>query len=109
MQNQNPFVVFQNEAPQVAAAFNGLISAISSQEGLDAKTRQLVYIGIKASQGDAGAVVAHVPMAKSHGATRDEIRDTILLTLTTSGVQGITHCLVPALEAYEITEKGDKQ
>jgi alkylhydroperoxidase/carboxymuconolactone decarboxylase family protein YurZ len=101
MQNQNPFAVFKKEAPQVAAAFDGLINAVSRQEGLDAKTRQLIYIGIKASQGDTGAVAAHVPMAKAHGATRDEIRDTVLLTLTVSGVKGITHCLVPALEAYE--------
>lgn len=101
MQSQNPFEVFKNEAPQVSAAFDGLIGAISSQSGLDAKTRQLIYVGIKASQGDAGAVAAHVPMAKSHGATRDEIRDTILLTLTVSGVQGIANCLVPALEAFE--------
>lgn len=101
MQSQNPFEVFKNEAPQVSTAFDGLIGAISSQSGLDAKTRQLIYVGIKASQGDAGAVAAHVPMAKSHGATRDEIRDTILLTLTVSGVQGIANCLVPALEAFE--------
>ena len=49
MQNQNPFAVFQKEAPEVAAAFDGLIGAISSLDGLDAKTRQLIYIGIKAS------------------------------------------------------------
>ena len=101
MQNRNPFEVFQNEAPQVAAAFNDLIGAISARDGLDAKTRQLIYIGIKAAQGDSGAVAAHVPMAKSQGATRDEILDTILLTLTVSGVKGIANCLVPALEAYE--------
>ena len=77
MQNKNPFEVFQSEAPQVAAAFDSLIGAISSQDGLDAKTRQPIYIGIKASQGDTGAVAAHVPMAKFHGATRDEILDTI--------------------------------
>ncbi len=101
MQNKKPFEVFKSEAPQVAAAFDSLIGAISSQDGLDAKTQQLIYIGIKASQGDRGAVAAHVPMAKAQGATRDEIRDAILLTLTTSGVQGIATCLVPALEAYE--------
>ncbi len=59
MQNQNPFMVFKSEAPQVANAFDGLIETISSQDGLDAKTHQLIYIGIKASQGDAGAVAAH--------------------------------------------------
>lgn len=101
MQSKNPFEVFQQEAPQVANAFDGLIKAVSSSDGLDAKVRQLVYIGIKASQGDAGAVAAHVPMAKSNGATREDIRDTILMTLTVSGVKGIANCLVPALEAYE--------
>ena len=101
MLNQNPFTVLQTEAPQIAQSFQGLIEAISSSGNLDAKTRQLIYIGIKASQGESGAVTAHVPMAKKEGATRDEIRDTILLTLTVCGVKGLTHCLIPALEAYE--------
>ena len=101
MADQNPFVALREEAPAVAEAFDGLIAALSSTGGLDAKTRQLVYIGIKASQGEAGAVAAHVPMAKAHGATREEIRDAVLLTLTVSGVTGVTHCLVPALNTYE--------
>ncbi len=104
MQNKNPFMIFKEEAPDVAAAFDGLIGSISSLDGLDAKTRQLIYIGIKAAQGEAGAVAAHVPMAKHAGATRSEIRDTVLLTLTVCGVQGMSHCLVPALEAYENCE-----
>jgi alkylhydroperoxidase/carboxymuconolactone decarboxylase family protein YurZ len=101
MENQHPMEYFTNEAPQVAAAFNGLIEALTQQDGLDAKTRQLIYLGIKASQGDAGAVLAHTPMAKAAGASRAEIRDTILLTLTVSGVKGITSCLAPALDIYE--------
>lgn len=107
MQNysQNPFEVLSQEAPQVSAAFNGLIGAISSTGGLDGKTRQLIYIGIKASQGDTKAVIAHVPMAIKEGATKEEIRDAILISLTTSGVQGITHCLIPALETYEKVER----
>ncbi|MGX8702097.1 hypothetical protein [Caproiciproducens sp.] len=44
-------------------------------------------------------------MARMAGASRDEIRDTILMTMTVSGVQGITHCLIPALEAYESDRK----
>lgn len=98
---QNPFMIFKAEAPQVAEAFDGLIQAISSSRGLDGKTRQLIYVGIKASQGDAPAVAAHVPMAKAEGATREEIRDAVLMSLTVSGVQGVARCLVPALEAYE--------
>ncbi len=101
MSNQNPFAVLKEEAPQVSEAFDSLITAISSTGGLDAKTRQLIYIGMKASQGDTQAVIAHTPMAKREGASRSEIRDAILMTLTVCGVQGVTHCLIPALEAYE--------
>ncbi len=98
---KNPFMVFKAEAPQVAEAFDGLIQAVSSSGGMDTKTRQLIYVGIKASQGDALAVAAHVPMAKAAGASREEVRDAVLISLTVSGVQGVVHCLVPALEAYE--------
>jgi alkylhydroperoxidase/carboxymuconolactone decarboxylase family protein YurZ len=38
--NQNPLEVFQQEAPEIAAAFDGLIQAIRSSKGLDEKTRQ---------------------------------------------------------------------
>jgi alkylhydroperoxidase/carboxymuconolactone decarboxylase family protein YurZ len=97
----NPVFVFQNEAPQVSAAFDGVIAAICAMDGLDAKTRQLIYIGIKASQGDDRAVMAHVPMAKAAGARREEIRDTILLTLTVSDVKGVFSCLSCALDTYD--------
>lgn len=101
MKEQNPMELFKAEAPEVAAAFNDLIKALSTTKGLDAKTRQLIYIGIKASQGDTAAVVAHTPMAKEAGATREELKDTILLTLTVSGVKGIVTCLSAALEKYD--------
>lgn len=100
MQRKKPFTVLQKESPQVFEAFGSLIAAVSSAGGLDAKTRQLIFIGIKASQGDASAVAAHMPMAKSEGASREEILGSILMTLAVSGIQGITNCLVPALEAY---------
>jgi alkylhydroperoxidase/carboxymuconolactone decarboxylase family protein YurZ len=54
--------------------------------------------------GDAVAVGFHVPMARKAGATRKEVRDTILLTLATSGVGGVASCLHVALEAYDRVE-----
>jgi alkylhydroperoxidase/carboxymuconolactone decarboxylase family protein YurZ len=99
MEKKNSYQIFMEEAPVVAAAFNGLIGSLQNT-GLDSKTMQLVYIGIKASQGSADAVIAHVPMAKQAGATWDEIKSTILLTLTVSGVSGALACLGPAFETY---------
>jgi alkylhydroperoxidase/carboxymuconolactone decarboxylase family protein YurZ len=101
MSEKNPFTVLKEESPQVSEAFFNLIGAISSSGSLDEKTRQLIFIGIMASKSDTSAVTSHVPMAVSAGASREEVRDAVLLSLPTSGLQGITHCLIPALEAFE--------
>lgn len=97
----NPLAVFEKEAPEVAKAFDGLIEALKQTDGLDAKTKQLVYIGIKSALGDPKAIVYHVGMAKSLGATRGEILDTILITLTVCGLNGVASCLPAALAAFD--------
>ena len=97
----NPLEVFQKEAPEVAKAFDGLIESLKGTTGLDAKTKQLVYIGIKAALGDTMAIYYHVPMAKKLGATREEIKDAILVTLSVCGLKGVATCLPTALEAYD--------
>ena len=97
----NPMEVFKKEAPEVAEAFNGLINALVASKGLDQKTKQLIYIAMKASMGDQMAVRAHVPMAKAAGATKEEVVDTILTTLTVSGIRGVVTCLPGAVEQFE--------
>ncbi len=47
------------------------------------------------------AVKAHVPMAKAAGATRQEVIDAILMTLTVSGIRGVVHCLPEAVRQFE--------
>jgi AhpD family alkylhydroperoxidase len=102
--NKNPYEVFQQEAPEVFEGFNSLIKSLVDTKGLDQKTKQLIYLGIKAAQGDDTAVIFHVPMAKRAGASRDEIKETILLTLTVCGLKGVNTCLIKALEIYDSTE-----
>lgn len=98
----NALDTFRTEVPEVAQAFDSLIDSLINTDGLDAKTKQLLYIGLKASAGDATAVVFHAQMAKSLGATRKEVRDAIVLTLSVCGLVGVATCLQPALEAYDI-------
>ena len=93
--------VFQEEAPEVAKAFGGLIRSVAQMSALEPKVKQLIYIAIRASQGETTAVTSHVPMAKKAGATRDELKEAILLTTTVCGIKGIASCLIPALEAYD--------
>ncbi|HKH60811.1 MAG TPA: carboxymuconolactone decarboxylase family protein [Flavitalea sp.] len=99
-QEPNMYDVFKQEAPEVFAAFNGLVESLINTKGLDAKTKQLIYIGMKMAIGDKTAVRFHIPMAKEAGATRDEIKDTVLLTLTINGLKGMEF-LVPALQIYD--------
>jgi len=47
---------------------------------------------MKAAIGDDMAVKAHVPMAKAAGATKEEVVDAILMTLTVSGIRGVVTC-----------------
>jgi AhpD family alkylhydroperoxidase len=99
---RNPMEVFMEEAPAAARAFNGLIEALSESKNLDGRTRQLIYIAMKAAQGDTGAVSAHAGMAKKAGASRAELKEAILMTLTVSGIRGVVTCLAPALAAWEV-------
>jgi alkylhydroperoxidase/carboxymuconolactone decarboxylase family protein YurZ len=97
----NPLEIFQKEAPEVAKAFDGFIESLKNTTGLNSKTKQLVYIGIKSSMGDTTAIYYHVQMANKLGATREEIKDTILITLSVCGLKGVTSCLQTALDIYD--------
>lgn len=103
-QQSNPLEVFYRDAPEVSNAFDGLVQSLKDTKGLDSKSRQLVYIGIKAALADANAVFYHVIMAKKLGASREEIKDTILIALTVCGLKGFTTSLALALEAYDNAE-----
>ena len=93
--------VLRAETPGIAGAFFGMADTIEKEGGLDAKTFQLIYIAIKASVAEVGAVAAHAGYAKKAGATREEVRGAVLVTLMTNGVHGISACLNAALEAYD--------
>jgi AhpD family alkylhydroperoxidase len=95
------YQIFQTESPEVAGAFNKLIEQLVKPSAIDQKTKQLLYIAMKAVTGDQGAVFAHVPMAKKLGATKQEIKETIILTITVVGLKGINECLAKALDLYD--------
>jgi len=101
MAEKNFFELLGEETPTIHKAFRDLIGALEKDAGLDAKTFQLVYLGIRAADGIPGAIAAHVPMAKKAGATREEVRGAVLVSLMVSGVIGISTCLAAALDAYD--------
>jgi alkylhydroperoxidase/carboxymuconolactone decarboxylase family protein YurZ len=94
-------VTFHREAPEIAKAYDGLIQSLIASPALDTKTKQLIYISLKASQGDISALQFHVPMAKNLGATAEEVKEAILLTLTVTGLTGVVTCLQEALKVFD--------
>ncbi len=95
------YQLFQEESPEIAAAFNKLIEALAKPSAVDPKTKNLLYIAMKIVTGDLVAALAHVPLAKKLGATRAEIGETILLTITVVGLKGINSSLAGILEVYD--------
>ena len=98
---KNLFEVWGQEAPETMKAFMGLSDALMGMGGLDAKTWQLIYIGIQASRNEVDSVCGHTMFAKQAGATREEVRDAILVSLMVSGIGGINACLARALDTYD--------
>jgi alkylhydroperoxidase/carboxymuconolactone decarboxylase family protein YurZ len=99
--SKSGYMIFQQESPEVAAAFNKLIETIAKPSTLDGKTKQLLYIAMKIVTDDIGAALAHVSFAKKAGASREELRETVLLTLTVVGLKGVNTALAAVLEAYD--------
>lgn len=97
----NAMEIFAKEAPEVARAFNGLIQSLATSKGLDEKTKQLIYIAMKAAEGDHAAIGFHIVMAKKLGAKKEEIVDAILMTLTVCGIKGVASCLPIVVKQFE--------
>ncbi len=100
-EKQNPYELFQEEFPELAARFNELVEAQKSQEGLDSKTKQLVNIAIQTANKNPDGVKMHAFMAKDEGATREEITGAVVLNLHHSGLSSVLKCLPAAIEGFE--------
>ena len=101
MKTENPLQLFKEESPEIQKAYDGLIQSLINDKGLDNKSKQLIYIAMKMVADDERALKMHIPMAKNMGATREEIKTTILLGLTVIGIKAASKYLPVALEIYD--------
>jgi len=76
---------FKRTYPEVWQAYDRLGAAAHAAGPLDEKTRALVKLGMAVGRQMEGATHAHVRLALRSGATPDEIRHVVLLTVTTLG------------------------
>ena len=98
---KNPFELFQQECPELAARFNSLVEVQKSLAGLDPKTKQLINIAIQTATRNPRGVRLHAIMAHTLGATRDEIVGAVVMNLHLAGLATVLESLPAALEGLE--------
>lgn len=79
------FLEFQKKHPDLARAVEQLGTAASNAGPLDSKTIELVRLAIAVGAREEGAVHSHTRRALQAGATCEEIRHTVLLSITSIG------------------------
>ena len=79
------FVLFLKDYPDVGAAYQSLGKAVAEAGPLDAKTRELIKLGVAIAAGQEGGTHSHARKAMDAGATAEEVRHAVLQTLTTIG------------------------
>jgi len=92
------FKKFLKEFPEPGNAYLELFKSVMARPALDARTKQLILIGVMTAQNYPQGVRAHVPQALAAGASREEITEAVLTPLPVSGINGILECLPVVLE-----------
>jgi AhpD family alkylhydroperoxidase len=64
-------------APDVMKAFAGIAKAATVSKALDAKTKELIALGIAVAVRCDDCIAFHAKAAVDHGATRDEVSETL--------------------------------
>jgi AhpD family alkylhydroperoxidase len=86
--------------PDVYAGFSELHKAALAPGALDAKTKELIALGIAVSQQCDGCIASHARGAARAGATTQEVAETIGVTILMSGGPATVHG-PRALAAFE--------
>ena len=90
---------FKQDRPELWRAYDQL-GAVAAESGpLDAKTRELVRLGMAAGSKSESAVQSHVHRALEAGATPEEIEHALLLGVTTLGLPAMMMALAWARDA----------
>ncbi|MBC1543170.1 carboxymuconolactone decarboxylase family protein [Listeria cossartiae] len=100
MKVSKSFEVFAKEAPEVQAAWMETVHKLDTASKLDKKTEELAYIAVLAATRLESGIPFHVKMAKSSGATRDEIISAILVGLPAVG-NTVISALPVAIDAFD--------
>ncbi|MEN9684201.1 MAG: hypothetical protein RLZZ427_1952 [Pseudomonadota bacterium] len=87
-------------APEVMQAFSSMAQAATKGGALDTKTKELLALGIAVAIRCDGCVAFHAKAAVQHGATRDEVMETMGMALYMGAGPSLMYA-AQAVEAYD--------
>jgi len=94
------FEIFASEAPEYQSIWMEAVKKLDAVSKLDKKTEELAYLAVLSATRLESGIPFHIKMAKTYGATREEIISSILVGLPAVGNQVIS-VLPIALSAYD--------
>jgi AhpD family alkylhydroperoxidase len=86
-------------APDVMKAFAGIAQAATVSKALDAKTKELIALGIAVAVRCDDCIAFHVKAAVEKGATRDEVSETLGMAIYMGAGPAVMYAS-HALEAF---------
>ncbi len=100
-----PYQLFRREHPRIYAAYEALGAAVAESGPLDAKTRELIRLGMACANKSRSSVESHTHRALDAGATSDEIEHAIALGINTIGFSTMMAALTWAKDAIAVHGK----
>ena len=92
--------LLQQGSPSPMKAFGALSVAATASKAIDTKTKELMALAIGIAVHCDGCVAYHTKMAYQHGATREEIAETVVLAVYMGGGPAAVYG-ADALRAYD--------
>jgi AhpD family alkylhydroperoxidase len=90
----------RNEHPDVMKGFSALAQAALKPQALDAKAKELIALGISVAVRCDDCIGFHVKAALAHGATREEIMETLGMAIYMGAGPSVMYAS-HVLDAYE--------
>jgi len=92
--------LLQQGAPNTMKAFGALSMAATASKAIDTKTKELMALAIGIAVHCDGCVAYHTKMAHQHGASREEVAETVELAIYMGGGPAAVYA-GDALRAYD--------
>ena len=92
--------LFRAAQPDAAAGFAQLAKAATAKGALDPKAKELIALAIGIAAHCDGCIGFHVKAARRHGATREEVAETVAMCLYMGGGPSLMYG-AKALDAFD--------